>query len=99
MESETSIARDAPADHIREEFERRQKQFDAQPAIVQRFLEAQGAQLANALIDPPVQVRFSLPDRIVMDAVLGALAPAPVAQKFRAQTVGRFLFDRITKQN
>ena len=53
------------SDGLSEEYERQQTLFEAQPAILQRFLEAQGKQIAEALMDGASQVRFSLPDRVV----------------------------------
>jgi hypothetical protein len=52
------------SERLAEEYERQQALFSAQPAIVQRFLEAQGKQIAEALVVGAVQVRFSLPDRV-----------------------------------
>ena len=52
-------------ERLKEEYERQQALFSAQPAIIQRFLEAQGKQIAEAIVDGESQVRFSLPDRII----------------------------------
>jgi hypothetical protein len=54
-----------PASDLRDEFERRKALFDAQPAIVQRFLELQAQRLADALLGNVSQLRFRLPDRVV----------------------------------
>lgn len=98
--SQHHTAKDTPAEHLREEFEHVQNLFSAQPPIIQRYLEQQGGQLANALLDPPTQLRFSLPDRIVLDSASGAqVAPAPVAPKSREQGLGRMLFDPLSKAN
>jgi hypothetical protein len=51
--------------YLRDELERRKALFDAQPAIVQRFLESQAQRLADALLGNVSQVRFRLPDRVV----------------------------------
>ena len=48
-----------------EEYKRHQALFSAQPAIVQRFLETQGKQIAQAIVDGDPQINFSLPDRVV----------------------------------
>jgi len=90
----------APADHLKEEFEKLQGLFSAQPQIVQRYLEAQGAQLASALLQPSGQVRFSLPDRVVVEIPhLEQTAPVTVPARSRVHTVGSLLFDRLTKAN
>lgn len=51
-------------ERLKEEFERHQVLFSAQPAIVQRFLETQGRQIAQATVDGDSQIKFSLPDRV-----------------------------------
>jgi hypothetical protein len=53
------------SERLSEEYECQQALLAAQPAIVQRFLEAQGKQIAEAVIDGAPQVRFSLPDRVI----------------------------------
>jgi hypothetical protein len=55
----------APADHLRQEYEKQRTLFENQPAIVQRFLESQAGQIANGLISRNLQIRFSLPDRVL----------------------------------
>lgn len=90
----------APADHLKEEFLRLQALFNAQPGILQRFLEAQGAQLANSLLNPSGQVKFTLPDRIVIEIqTLDKVAPVSVPAKSREHTVGNLLFKRLSKTN
>ncbi len=50
MAEKTQLRNSATAaDQLREEYERQSALFDAQPTIVQRFLEAQASQIANAL--------------------------------------------------
>jgi hypothetical protein len=74
---------------LREEYERMKSFFSAQPGIIQRFLEAQARQIAEALIEHMSQVRFSLPDRVVGKATkLGETAPMMVPQNARDQVVG-----------
>src|SRR5574342_1036270 len=53
------------SDRLSEESDRQQALLAAQPPILQRFLEAQGKQIAEALMDGAAQVRFSLPDRVI----------------------------------
>jgi hypothetical protein len=90
----------APADHLSDEFERLQGLFSAQPAIVQRYLEAQGAQLAGALLQPSGQVRFSLPDRVTVEIPnLEQAASVAVPPRSREHSIGSVLFDRLTKAN
>ncbi len=53
------------SDRLSDEYERQQMLFAAQPAIIQRFLEVQGKQIAEAIMEGASQVRFSLPDRVI----------------------------------
>jgi hypothetical protein len=59
---------DSPASHLRQEFERQQALFYMQPTLVQRFLEAQARQIADAIVQGSPQLRFTLPDRILCES-------------------------------
>ncbi|PWH16577.1 MAG: hypothetical protein DDG59_09430 [Anaerolineae bacterium] len=48
------------------ELEEVRQLFAAQPLLVQRFIEAQAANLADAIINNATEVRFTLPDRLVV---------------------------------
>ncbi len=85
----------SPVSHLRQEFEGQQALFDAQPALVQRFLEAQARQLADALTQHASQVRFSLPDRVVTQP---GSQPVAVPPGQREQGVGKII-DRLTGAN
>jgi hypothetical protein len=61
--------------------------------VVQRFLEAQVHNLSEAVEQRLPQVRFSLPDRVVIRA--GEAASAPVPPEFREQMAGG-LVGRLT---
>lgn len=89
----------SPASRLREEFSQKQALFSAQPAIVQRFIEAQARQVAEALIERQPQVKFTLPDRIVaevpqMDQPAMITVPAGV----REQTLGG-LRNRLSRRD
>jgi len=81
-----------PVNHLRQEYEAQQALFDAQPALVQRFLEAQARQIADAVVQHATQVRFSLPDRVVLKP---GDEPITVPSGQREQAVGK-LIDRLT---
>ncbi len=83
------------ADHLREEYEQQSALFDIQPTIVQRFLEAQASQIANAFFERPYNMRFSLPDRVVLSK---ANEPLPIPASAREQKVGKF-GDLISRRN
>src|SRR3989304_5790188 len=84
-----------PASHLRQEYESWQTRFEAQAAIVQRFLETQARTPPRALTqrDPPTQVRFTLPDRVLVEA---GGQEQPVPPDFRQQLAGG-LMDRPTR--
>lgn len=89
----------SPASHLREEFNDRQSLFNAQPAIVQRFLEAQARKIADALTEHQPQAKFSLPDRIVAELPhIDQPAPITVPTEQREQAVGGFR-NRLTKRD
>src|SRR5215471_16592302 len=82
----------AESSPISESFQREYRQlealFKAQPAISQRFLEAQARTLAEAIIQRAFHARFSLPDRIVTDSGAGESAVEQVPPSARDQSVG-----------
>jgi len=90
--SETNPKQSFLAERLTEEYERQQALFSAQPAIIQHFLEAQGKQLAEAVVDGDLQVRFSLPDRVVLPLESGEHPTViTIPQNQRAYTAGSLL--------
>jgi hypothetical protein len=84
------------ADQLREDYEKSQALFNCQPAIVQRFIEAQARQVAEAYTDLSVRVHFTLPDRVVSEPGETA-APLTVPAKLREQSVGKVV-DQIARR-
>jgi len=79
-------------ERLSEDYERQQTLFSAQPAIIQRFLEAQGKQMAQAIVDGDSQVNFSLPDRVVCTLEnVDQPALVTIPQNQRARSVGSFM--------
>jgi hypothetical protein len=80
------------AERLAEDYRRQQTLFSAQPTIVQRYLETQGKQIAQAVIDGDPQVSFSLPDRVVC-TIENVDQPALVTipQNQRAHSAGNFI--------
>ncbi|MCX6026979.1 MAG: hypothetical protein NTY23_12095 [Chloroflexi bacterium] len=72
-----------PEQYLHETYRQTRAMFEAQPAIVQRFLEAQANQFAAGLIEGSSHVHFMLPDRVVVDG-----ASLEVPGNARRQTVG-----------
>jgi hypothetical protein len=89
----------SPVSRLREEFSEKQGLFNAQPAIVQRFLEAQARQIAEALTERQPQARFTLPDRIVAELPqIDQPATITVPASAREQNVGGFR-NRLARQD
>ncbi len=80
------------SERLAEDYKLQQTLFSAQPAIVQRFLETQGRQIAQAIVDGDSQVNFSLPDRVVC-TLENVDQPTQVAilQNQRTRTAGSFM--------
>ncbi len=79
---------------LRQDYEQAQNLFQAQPVIVQRFLQQQATQVADALLQHLPQVRFSLPDRVTEAKQNGKVLNVPAGQ--REQLIGG-LMDRLTR--
>ncbi|MBI5353486.1 MAG: hypothetical protein HZB50_12670 [Chloroflexi bacterium] len=92
---ETKTKQTTLSDHLTDEYRRQQSLFSAQPAIIQRFLEVQGKQIAEAIIDGGYQVSFSLPDRIICTLENESLTIIP--QNQRTHSVGGFI-NRLRKE-
>ncbi len=85
------------SDKLSEDYERHQKLFNAQPVIVQHFLEAQGKQIAEAIVDGNSQVNFILPDRVVCTLEhVDQTALVSIPQLQRPRSAGSF-FNRFRK--
>jgi hypothetical protein len=86
------MASDEATYYLKNEHQHWETLLAAQPPIIQQFLQIQARQLADALTHHITQVRFSLPDRIVLEA---SGVPMPVPAEFREQLAGGLL-DRLT---
>ncbi len=88
-------APESPASHLQQEYETRRTLFQAQPPMVQRFLEGQARQLAEAVVQHLPQARFTLPDKVVIEVPAdGEGRPVSVPTEFREQLAGG-LIDRL----
>jgi hypothetical protein len=80
------------SERLTEDYARQQALFSAQPAIIQRFLETQGKQIAEALVDGDPQVGFSLPDRVVCTLEnVDQPALVTIPQNQRTRSAGSFM--------
>lgn len=84
------------SESFQDEYRQQEGLFKAQPAIVQRFLEAQARKLAEAFVQRATHVSFSLPDRVACDPAGGESSVASVPQSMRDQSVGG-LRERIAR--
>lgn len=87
-----SSTSESPVSYLVQERTHWQLLFDAQLALIQRFIKTQALGLANALIQPASQVRFTLPDRIATE--VSSMAEMSIPSEQREQLVGG-LMDRL----
>jgi hypothetical protein len=80
---------------LRQELLGYQELLQIQPPLVQRFLETQASSLAEAVIQGLPQVRFTLPDRVVLQKDAEAKT-STVPAELREQMTGG-LMDRLTR--
>ena len=80
---------------LRQEFIGYQELLQLQPPLVQRFLETQASLVAEAIIQGLPQVKFTLPDRVILQKEPDA-KPVMVQQELREQMTGG-LMDRLTR--
>jgi hypothetical protein len=71
---------------LRQEYEQAAQLFSVQPALTQRFIEAQSLLLAEAILQRAPQIRFMLPAQVV--ALENGRLPLTVPAAYRAQTIG-----------
>jgi hypothetical protein len=77
---------------VADEYQRLQSLFSAQPQIVQRFLEVQGKQIAEAIVEGDSQVGFTLPDRVVCTLEnVDQPALVTIPQNQRTRSAGSFM--------
>ena len=67
-----------------------------QPPLVQRFLETQASSMAEAVVQGLPQLRFTLPDRVVVQKQDGEPKLAPIPSDSREQITGG-LMNRLTR--
>ncbi len=94
MAEQHSSLIDKTTEFLHREYNQQQQLFEAQPVMLQRYFEAQSRSLAETLLQKPSQVRFSLPDKVVVDPKSGKTEAIPVDE--REQMAGG-LVDRLTR--
>ncbi|MFZ2098449.1 MAG: hypothetical protein WAV05_17595 [Anaerolineales bacterium] len=86
---------DKAVSHLKQEYLTHQELIKLQPPLVQRFLETQASAVAEAVIQNASQVRFTLPDRVLIPRQDAEAKPSSVPKESREQMTGG-LIDRIT---
>ncbi len=81
---------------LRQEYLTYQGLLQVQPPLVQRFLETQASSLAEAMIQGLPQVRFTLPDRVVLSSQEGEAKAVALPKELREQMIGG-LMNRLTR--
>lgn len=87
---------DGAMGQLRQEYADHQALIQAQPPLVQRFLEMQASSMAEAIIQNLPQIRFTLPDRVVLSAQDGEGKLTTVPGDVREQMIGG-LMDRLLR--
>ena len=87
---------DSAVSQLRQEYLSFQQLFQMQPPLVQRFLETQASSLAEAVIQGLPQVRFTLPDRVILQKQEAEAKATSVPNESREQMTGG-LMDRLTR--
>jgi hypothetical protein len=84
--------------YLAQEYDKWHEVYDAQPEIVQRFIDGQARGLGEALLQPHTQARFRLPDRVVVNPANtpGSEITIPVPEEFSEQLVGG-LMERLSR--
>ncbi len=87
---------DTAVSQLRQEYLDQQALLHSQPPLVQRFVETQASSMAEALIQNLPQLRFTLPDRVVLPKKEGEEKTATVPGESREQLIGG-LMDRLMR--
>ena len=81
---------------LRQEYELAAQLFSVQPALTQRFIEAQARQLAEAIVQRTLQAHFTLPTQVVL--LEDHRQPQTVPAGYREQTLGGAgILDRLAR--
>lgn len=82
---------------LRQGYEANQRIYEAQPSLVQRFIESQARQLVEDILNNRSRSRFLLPDRVVVDLSNDEpSSSAVIPAELREQTIGSFI-DRLAR--
>ena len=97
MNQSTSKTASAEAQsYLQEEYQQWESLFSAQPAIIQQYLQGQARQLGDAILQAVSQVRFTLPDRVLLD-LQGGLGHMGVVPPDQREQMAGGLLNRLTR--
>ena len=86
---------------LRQEYERAARLFSVQPALTQRFIEAQARQMTEAIIQHTPQVHFTLPPQVTASQVTALddrRQALIVSAGYREQVIGGSkILDRLAR--
>ena len=85
-----------PVSYLTQELAEWQAAYETQPPLIKRFLDTQAQRLAESLLQQAPQVRFTLPDRVVLKSTLDQ--PQIVPSDQREQLAGGLL-DRLARSD
>ncbi|MEM5773455.1 MAG: hypothetical protein AAGU05_00530 [Anaerolineaceae bacterium] len=87
-----------PVNYLRQDYQRWWQVYQAQTKLTQRFLEQQAQLVAEGLIQPANQIRFTLPDKVICIDETGGMSdqPLPVPADQREQLAGGLL-ERLSR--
>jgi len=79
---------------LRQVYQQQRSIYEAQPPVLQRYLEAQARALAETILNKSAQAKFSLPDKVVTDPKSGKIENIRPDQR---EHMAGGLVDRLTK--
>jgi hypothetical protein len=90
----------SPLSYLAQDYNRWRQLLGAQPNLVRHYLEAQARNLADALAARSSQVRFTLPDKVVVEALTSHQAkPAVSVPANEREQMAGGLIDRMTRSD
>lgn len=90
---------DNPVSQLKQEYEYIRTMFALQPALVQRFLEAQASQVADAFVQRQAQISFVLPDQVLIQSNTKTGTETRIIPKENRQQITGGLVERLARND
>lgn len=90
---------DNPVSQLKQEYEYIRTMFALQPALVQRFLEAQASQVADAFVQRQAQISFFLPDQVLIQSNTKTGTETRIIPKENRQQITGGLVERLARND